>query len=299
MLRLQSITDALLGPRADAWVGRATVWTALIGFLVHLSLWALLASGVWSFGRETVLLQSPLLALYTPFSILLAYEVFQLIRVIPESFSASIGKQFEVITLIVARESLVYLAGLSSADFEAIGPWILPLLVKGAAFVTLLTVSLAIGLEGARRSPATTTSPGTRRYVAIKQGMSVGLLGVFLVMAIFSVGSWTADAVRGDGTVSSSIFFSDFFTILVLVDIFILLMSYQYTHRFSVLARNTGFVLSTVIMRIALDAPIYADAILFMIAAVVGFLVLWITNRLDPGPDDGGGQFEQSSGQAG
>ena len=119
MPNLQTITDALLGPRADAWVARATVWTALIGFLAHLSLWALLASGFWSFGRENVLLQSPLLALYTPFSILLAYEVFQLIRVIPESFSASIGKQFEVITLIVARESLVYLAGLSAADFEA------------------------------------------------------------------------------------------------------------------------------------------------------------------------------------
>ena len=104
MPNLQTITDALLGPRADAWVARATVWTALIGFLAHLSLWALLASGFWSFGRENVLLQSPLLALYTPFSILLAYEVFQLIRVIPESFSASIGKQFEVITLAHLHE---------------------------------------------------------------------------------------------------------------------------------------------------------------------------------------------------
>ena len=296
MLRLQSITDALLGPRADAWVGRATVWTALIGFLVHLSLWALLASGVWSFGRETVLLQSPLLALYTPFSILLAYEVFQLIRVIPESFSASIGKQFEVITLIVARESLVYLAGLSSADFEAIGPWILPLLVKGAAFVTLLTVSLAIGLEGAgglRRRRRR-----TRRYVAIKQGMSVGLLGVFLVMAIFSVGSWTADAVRGDGTVTPHLLQR------LLHDP----RARGHLHPVDVLpvgppvqrpGSKHGVRAPTVIMRIALDAPIYADAILFMIAAVVGFLVLWITNRLDSGPDDGRGQFEQSSGQAG
>ena len=53
-------------------------------------------------------------------------------------------------------------------------------------------------------------------------------------------------------------------------------------HRFSVLARNTGFVLSTVIMRIAIEAPVIVDSVLFVVAAVVGFLVFWITNRLDP-----------------
>ena len=51
------------------------------------------------------------------------------------------------------------------------------------------------------------------------------------------------------------------------------------------LARNTGFVLSTVIMRIALDAPVIVDSILFVVAAAVGFLVFWITSRLDPDQD--------------
>ena len=37
------------------------------------------------------LLSSPLLALYTPFSILLVYEVYQLIQAIPQSFSAAMN----------------------------------------------------------------------------------------------------------------------------------------------------------------------------------------------------------------
>ena len=279
--RLEWWTSTLLGPRADEWVGRVTLWAALIGFLVHLGLWMLADWNSWPIGRETVLLQSPLLALYTPFSILLAYEVYQLIRVIPDSFSAAMGKQFEVVTLIVVRESLVYLAGLSPEDVDSIGPWILPLLVKVGAFVTLLTVSLAIGLEGRKRPHPKTPSPGMLRYVAVKQAMSVVLLAAFVFMASISVITWFSNAVRGDDDVSASIFFGDFFTILVLADIFILLMSYQYTHRFSVLARNTGFVLSTVIMRIAIEAPVIVDSILFVVAAVVGFLVFWITNRLD------------------
>ena len=272
----------MLGSRADEWVGRVTLWAALIGFLAHLSFWALADWNSWSIGRETVLLQSPLLALYTPFSILLAYEVYQLIRVIPDSFSASMGKQFEVVTLIVVRESLVYLARLAPEDVESIGPWILPLLVKIGAFVTLLTVSLAIGLEGRKRPHPKTPSPGMLRYVAVKQAMSVVLLVAFVIMASVSVTTWVTNAIQGNDEVSASIFFGDFFTILVLADIFILLMSYQYTQRFSVLARNTGFVLSTVIMRIAIEAPAIVDSMLFVIAAVVGFLVFWITNRLDP-----------------
>lgn len=272
----------MLGSRADEWVGRVTLWAALIGFLAHLTFWALADWNSWSIGRETVLLQSPLLALYTPFSILLAYEVYQLIRVIPDSFSASMGKQFEVVTLIVVRESLVYLARLAPEDVESIGPWILPLLVKIGAFVTLLTVSLAIGLEGRKRPHPKTPSPGMLRYVAVKQAMSVVLLVAFVIMASVSVTTWVTNAIQGNDEVSASIFFGDFFTILVLADIFILLMSYQYTQRFSVLARNTGFVLSTVIMRIAIEAPAIVDSMLFVIAAVVGFLVFWITNRLDP-----------------
>ena len=94
--RFESFADALLGTRAEAVVGSVTLWAALTGFVVHLLLWALADVFSWPIG-ESLLLQSPLLALYTPFSILLAYEVYQLIRVIPQSFSASMGKQFEVV----------------------------------------------------------------------------------------------------------------------------------------------------------------------------------------------------------
>ena len=282
--RFESFADALLGTRAEAVVGSVTLWAALTGFVVHLLLWALADVFSWPIG-ESLLLQSPLLALYTPFSILLAYEVYQLIRVIPQSFSASMGKQFEVITLIVVRESLVYLAGLTAPEIESLGTWIYPLLVKIGAFITLLTVSLAIGRVDSRRFNSTIPSSSTNRYVTVKKALSVVLLLVFVVMALTSVFTWFDDAAQGNERVDASIFFGDFFSILVLADIFILLVSYRYTHRFSVLARNTGFVLSTVIMRIALDAPVIVDSILFVVAAAVGFLVFWITSRLDPDQD--------------
>ena len=62
------------------------------------------------------LVKSPLSALYTPFSILLAYEVYQLIRTIPESFSSSVGKQYEIATLLVVRDILKRLSSVESSE---------------------------------------------------------------------------------------------------------------------------------------------------------------------------------------
>ena len=52
--------------------------------------------------------------------------------------------------------------------------------------------------------------------------------------------------VEGEGDLSRTVFFLDFFTFLILSDIIILLVSYKHITDFPQLARNTGFVLSTV-----------------------------------------------------
>jgi hypothetical protein len=47
--------------------------------------------------------KSPISAVYTPFSFILVYEVFLLVFYLPRSISSYIGKQYEIITLIVIR----------------------------------------------------------------------------------------------------------------------------------------------------------------------------------------------------
>lgn len=276
--------DVLMGPRTDARIRVYVLWGALVGFIVHLLLWFL----AWSEVNETLtsapLLRSPLLALYTPFSVLLAYEAYQLVQAIPKSFSAAIAKQFEVVTLIVVREGLVFLAELRPEDTVALGPWIWTLLLKASAFLLLLVTTLGIAFENGRRRRSSDLPPNLVRYVATKRLLSVVVLLVFSGMAVWSLTSWVVDAVQGGGDVRPGIFFADFFTLLILVDILILLLSYRYAHEFRSLARNTGFVLATVIMRIAVDAPVVVDSILFLVSAVVGFAVVWLTNRFPTSP---------------
>ena len=52
---------------------------------------------------EANLLIDPISAIYTPFSIILIYEIYLLVVNLPRSFTNSVSKQFEIISLILIR----------------------------------------------------------------------------------------------------------------------------------------------------------------------------------------------------
>ena len=105
------------------------------------------------------------------------------------------------------------------------------------------------------------------------------LFAAFLGMAAYSFTTWTLAVIDGKGGVDREIFFSDFFTILILADILILLLSYRFTVDFANLARNTGFILSTVILRVAISAPGISAVILFTLSGILGLAILRISSE--------------------
>ena len=76
-----------------------------IGFIIHLSLIFLKAQGVLLFSSQyPELLNDPISAIYTPFSLILVYEIYLLLFYLPRSFTSCVSKQFEIISLIVIRK---------------------------------------------------------------------------------------------------------------------------------------------------------------------------------------------------
>lgn len=82
---------------------RVILFFATGGFIVHLLLILLNNNGVIDVG-ENILLQNPISAIYTPFSFILVYEAFLLIYYLPRSFTTSVAKQYEIISLILIRK---------------------------------------------------------------------------------------------------------------------------------------------------------------------------------------------------
>ena len=271
---------ATMGDESDDIVRRGAIVLAIFGFLVHLSLWALHSSGrIEIIGDSVELVQSPLSALYTPFSILLVYEVYQLIRTIPDSFSSSVGKQYEIATLLVVRDILKRLSEVGDSEGWEINDDVGFLLVECAAFLALFYTSLTYHKISSKSDGEEVLSDDVTAFITTKMVVANVMLFVFISIAVFSLVGWINAVQEGGGSVDRAIFFLDFFTFLILADILILLISYWFYTDFSNLARNTGFVLSTVIIRVAISSEGVSSMILFTLSGVLGIAILRMFSR--------------------
>ena len=277
-----ALHDRLLGKSAEQQVRKIGLTTAIIGFVIHLALWFAYQIGILEVGSaSTDLLDSPLDALYTPFSILLAYEVYQLIRAIPESFSTAVGKQFEIVTLLVVRDIFKRLSELEFSGDWTVDSELKLIVLECFTFITLFTTSLIYRANSNTDTKVDFKDNELLNFVQNKQKIAVILLATYLIVAIFSFTNWVISVSEGDGSVTREIFFLDFFTILILADILILLISYGYSTDFTNLARNTGFILSTVVLRVAIGATGVSSMILFVLGGLLGIAVLVISLKAD------------------
>jgi len=272
--------QATMGDESDDIVRRGAIAFAIIGFLTHLALWALHSSGrIEILGDSVELVQSPLSALYTPFSILLVYEVYQLIRTIPDSFSSSVGKQYEIATLLVVRDILKRLSEVSKSEGWEISDDVGFLLIECAAFIALFYTSLTYHKISTKSDDDEILSDDVTTFITTKMAVANVMLIVFIAIGGFSLYSWIGAVQDGGGSVDRAIFFLDFFTFLILADILILLISYWFYTDFGNLARNTGFVLSTVIIRVAISSEGVSSMILFTLSGVLGIAILRMFSR--------------------
>ena len=273
-MREAVVYDRFLGHKANETLRYLSVRSAIAGFLLHLLLCLLYQFSMIDFSPETAeLFDSYLDALYTPFSIFLAYEVYELIRTIPDSFTNSIGKQFEIITLLVVRDVLKRLSDIDASVTSTVDDSITILAVECLAFLVLFTTALFF-IKIKRDVSSTVNDDELLRFISQKKQLAILLLAVYILTAMYSLSTWTYNVFEGYGSTNRTIFFLDFFTVLIMADILILLVSYHHITEFSHLARNTGFILSTVILRVAIGSPGISGAILFILAGFLGSTVL-------------------------
>ena len=75
-------------------------------------------------------------------------------------------------------------------------------------------------------------------------------------------------------------FLHGFYTLLILTDILVVLISQCYQPSFFTVFRNSGFALSTLIIRIALAAPPFYNVLLGIAAALFAILLTLVSRSL-------------------
>jgi len=259
------------------------LYLASFGFVIHLSIILLNSYNLIELSFiETNLFSNPISALYTPFSFILIYEAFLLIYYIPRSFTTAVGKQYEIISLIVIRKIFkdIPLVDLNANWIDNINNLQLIFDLLGVLMIFFL---IYLFKKTKENLPIKSVSEKLDRFIASKKLVSIILLPVLLTVSIISFTNWINGVFINDlfDQNINYLFFNEFFTILILADVFILLLSFQYTERYSQLIRNTGFIISTILLRLSFAATGVTSILLIISGIVFGLIILLIYNAIE------------------
>ena len=253
------------------------LYFAIAGFLIHLVLVFLnLKYDVNYFVGLDSLLSNPISALYTPFSFILVYEAFLLIYYFPRSFTTSVAKEYEIISLVLIRKIFEDIPQLdiSSGIYNQQSL----LLLYDLIAIIIIFYLIFLFRKTIASIPKRKTNVNLVRFISYKKILSIVLVPILLFLCLSNLFDWTYSIFINNEIVKNinAVFFIDFFTILILVDVFILLLSFQYTDRYHQIIRNTGFIISTILLRLSFSVSGLPSVILLVIGVLFGLIILRI-----------------------
>jgi hypothetical protein len=284
---VDKLFDRLLSPAIRHRGERLILTVAIISYLLHLAL--ILFARLQVHPLDNIFLTNPVAAVYTPFSFILVYEVYLLIYFLPQSISSYIGKQYEIITLIVIRRIFKDIANLElSTDwFRDSGDLQFTYdVVTSVILFAMIFLYHRVSKKGNVRVERTVEEEQSiRSFIQLKKGLAVLLVPLLVLLAAYSFLMWAITTVANRELALSSlkslnnIFFDEFFTVLIVVDVLLLLASLYHSDRFHEIMRNSGFVISTILIKISFSVTGLVNNALIVGAVVFGFLILLIHNQ--------------------
>ncbi len=286
--KIESTFSRIYSDKVLKKVEKYILYLASVGFVIHLLIIFLKNYGFIDLSHiDSKLLSNPISALYTPFSFILIYEAYLLIFYIPRSFTTAIGKQFEIISLIVIRKIFgdIPLVDLQSNWFD--NQYNLQLIfdLVGIIVIFFLIYLFRMAKDKLPKKPV---SDKLDRFIASKKLLSIVLLPVLIAICVLSFYNWISTSLITNTFDQdlNYLFFNEFFTLLIVVDVFILLISFQYTERYSQLIRNTGFIISTILLRLSFSAMGLSSILLIISGILFGLLILVIYNAMEKEPSN-------------
>lgn len=272
------IVEAVYDRLAHLWHSEA-----LEGGLAWL-LVAIFAGGLCAIGLNYLGLLPASVAVLTPksafeavnlaFTMLLVFEVMALILELARSVSISLGKQFEILSLILLRQSF---KGLSTFGYPfSVDGHLDDLLhlVSNGVGALVIFVLLCFYYNRQRHRCTIRDTRDMLNFIRLKKLISLLLFGAFV-----GWGGLTLYRMAIGHAPEAHSFFARFFTMLIFSDIFVMLVALRYQPGFAVLFRNSGYALATLLIRLSLVAPPFFDAALGITSILFGLGLTWAYNN--------------------
>jgi hypothetical protein len=288
---LEKLYQKLLSKKTKERSERVILWIALVSFIIHLLMIGLIHFNMITINEPSNLLKNPIAAIYTPFSFILVYEVYLLIYYLPKSTSTYISKQYEIIALIIIRRLFKNLSDLSLSSnwFNIKNDLQFTYDLLASVFLFYLIYLFRVQRTRVYRTVENikNQSSSISKFINAKKWIATALVPILLIIAIYSFLNWSIGIFQPLETNAISfkninnIFFEQFFNILIIADVILLLFSFFHTDEFHKVIRNSGFIISTILIRISFSVNGIINNMLIVNDILFGLLILFIHNKFE------------------
>lgn len=283
-----SLYKKFLSEKTKKNTEKVFVSIAIISFLLHLLIIGLVDLELIQLKDYSKLLSNPISAIYTPFSFILIYEVYLLVYYLPKSTTIYIGKQYEIITLITIRRIFKDLTKLEFNDnwFDVKTNLYFSLdLLSTIILFYLIYLFYKLNRDNEISQSKIQLSLEISQFIRLKNWFAIFLIPIFLFLSIYSLGHWIYENFFSISEIVkhlkdvNKIFFDEFFTILILIEVLLLLFSFFLSDKFSKVIRNSGFIISTILIKLSFGTEGILNTTLVVFAVLFGVIILYIHNK--------------------
>ena len=287
MKRIQTLLNFFLNEKFKDKSENVIIYISIIAFIGHLLFIFLNKINFIQLELVTSLYNNPIAAIYTPFSFILIYEVYLLVYYLPKSTTIYIGKQYEIILLIIIRRIFKDISNLElTSNWFAVKYDLIFLYDIVAVVVLFFLIFIFYRLSDLQKKEAVINDK-IERFIEIKKGIASFLVPILLILSFYSFYDWIVKSFFSVNELVynfddiNKVFFEDFFTVLILVDVLILLFSFLHSDKFSTVIRNSGFIISTIMIKLSFNTEGILNDILLVFSVVFGILILLIHNKYE------------------
>ena len=220
-----------------------------------------------SLGKWDESFANPFFAIEISFTLLLILELLSLIFVLPESVAKSVGKQFELLSLIFMRAGFKEFSHIDNFDWNTFPQEVINMFAYAFGALTIFFI-MGVNYKLQMHSRLTNTEDDQVEFVQSKKLLAIGLLIAFLIIGVNDI-----KVLLTTGEYLHS--FDKFYSVLIFSDIVIVFIALRYTLNYYRIFRYSAFVLATISIRISLSIQVYHNVLVGIIAA---FFVLLLTS---------------------
>lgn len=224
-------------------------------------------------------------------TLLLVFELIELIFCMSRSVATSVGRHLQIFALVLLRDAFAELSKLpepiqvTPEEFHAIA------VMASDAIAAIVLFMLAVWFERLQMHRPITGDP--MRVASFIRQKKLVVLGLLLSLVVMLVTEVASVLTGGDGFRV----FAAFFTVLVFVDVLFAVISLGVSENSAIVFRNFGFAFAAIVLRLAIASPVFVRPALGVAAGILAIGVTLAFNysarpmsivehEADPDPDE-------------